>query len=141
MTFPRSIQDGRPKVRDHNIFRPRTFFRLLYSHREKHIIACMHTYVHTHTHTHTLSCRCRSITARCVSFSSFCIGPAKKILVAGGATVGAIVGSISLRDRGTKAMLDRIDEAFPGSVSPSHTHAHAHTQNNIIMIIYFFMDE
>uniref|UniRef100_A0A7S3KYN0 Limiting CO2-inducible protein B/C beta carbonyic anhydrase domain-containing protein n=2 Tax=Amphora coffeiformis TaxID=265554 RepID=A0A7S3KYN0_9STRA len=31
--------------------------------------------------------------------------------------MGAVVGSAALRDKGSKAMLDRIDEAFPGSLT------------------------
>lgn len=45
------------------------------------------------------------------------IEPAKKILVAVGAAIGAAAGSAALRDRGSKATLDRIDEAFPGSLT------------------------
>ena len=43
--------------------------------------------------------------------------PASKLLIAAGTAVGAALGSILLRNHGTKAMLDRIDEAFPGSLT------------------------
>ena len=45
------------------------------------------------------------------------VEPASKLLIAAGAAVGASVGSLFLRNHGTKQMLDRIDAAFPGSLT------------------------
>lgn len=45
------------------------------------------------------------------------VEPASKLLVAAGAAVGALGGSLFLRNHGTKQMLDRIDAAFPGSLT------------------------
>ena len=45
------------------------------------------------------------------------IEPVSKLLVAAGAAAGASLGAVFLRNHGTKAMLDRIDQAFPGSLT------------------------